>query len=193
MSELNQPEDAGRGNPVGSPLPLNDLQRLWMQRAQYTQLAPGHEVLGRMVGEWKVKADFDFGGYGPNFQGIGKQTSRMIFNGRFLETRLRVEFAGQVYESLSHTGFDTVIGKFQTVLFDAGTNGMAMLEGDWDEDSQSIREWGEISNPMFRTRHDLALHRRLVSNNRIKVRISVPDMEGKMFDYLTATLQRIEA
>jgi len=177
--------------PKTKPSSAADFQRLWAQREHYTQLTKEHEILTRLVGRWKVKTDFDFGGYGPNFQAVGEQTSRLIFDGRFLESSMAVKFAGHEYESLSFTGFDNVIGKFQTVLFDRNTNGMAIVEGTWEEATESIREWGEISNPMFRARHDIALYRKFAGPDKVKVRISIPDLEGKFFDYLTADLERI--
>jgi len=170
--------------------PKIDLQRMWAQREQFVQLAPQHQVLARLAGVWKVKTNFDFGGYGPNFSAEGRQISTLIHNGRFLESRLQVQFAGHEYSSFSVTGFDTVVGKFQTVIFDTDTNGMANLEGDWEEATESIREFGEISNPMFRTRHDIALHRKFSNPDKVKIRVSVPDMEGKFFDYLVADLTR---
>jgi hypothetical protein len=191
MSEGESASASPAPERLGRPRSAADLLRMWTQREEYTSMTPQHAVLARLAGRWKVTADFDFGGYGPNFHARGEQVSRLIFDGRYLETSMHIHFAGMKYESLSFTGFDNVTAKFQTVLFDRNTNGMAILEGGWEEATESIREFGEISNPMFRTRHDLALHRKLIGDDKVKVRLSVPDNEGKFFDYLAADLRRI--
>lgn len=173
-----------------SAYPQTELQRLWQQRELFTRPAPEHEVLKRMEGTWDLTADFDFAGYGPSFHAEGVMTGRLFMGGRFLECHLQCTFAGQSYEQVSWTGFDGVTSKFQTTIIMASNNGMACLEGDWDPKTETIRDYGEISNAMFRTRHDIAMHRKFVKDGHLKIRISVPDMEGKFFDYCTSDLKR---
>jgi hypothetical protein len=166
--------------------------RLWQQRDQYMRRGFGHEILERLVGVWDLSAEFDFAGYGPNVTTKGRVASQMVMDGRFLQSRLSCRIMGLPFHQLSFTGFDSVIDKFQTAILTSTNNGIAYLEGDWDPMRETLREFGEISNAMFRSRHDIGMHRTFVRDGFVKVRISVPNMEGKFVEYLTADLKRRE-
>ncbi len=169
-----------------------DLKKMWLQRAQYVALREEHALLERFTGDWKLLASFDFGGYGPNFTAEGELKATMINGGRILQSDIDCSFSGMVMTSRILTGFDNVTQKFQSVGYLSDNNGFIVTEGDYDLEEETIKEFGEISNPMFRARHDLGLHRKLVEDNRQEIIMKVPDMEGSFFDYLHCEMERIQ-
>ncbi len=185
---IGEPAESARKVPEGFG---ESLKRMWSQRAHFTRLTAEHEWLARWVGKWRLHADYDFAGYGPTFQTSGRARACLINDGRMLRLDTRARVFGRPFRMTFLTGYDTVASAFQTTAYMSTNNGFVVLEGSYDDTTETLREFGEISNAMFRKRHDIAFHRRLTETGA-EVKAFLPDLEGKFFEYFHCEMERLK-
>jgi len=189
-------DDSGRtppsfGEHVGRDPSSDELRRMWKQFELYTRKTIVHKELARFLGEWEVEMDFDMDGYGPNFTMEGKAVGTSLFGGRFVQIAIEANSeAFPLYEALFIIGFDNVIDKTMCVMLENSQNGMLLTEGQWNPERHEIVDWGEMSNAMFRKRHDVSLRWGFESDDEITLTSSVPDFEGNMTQNLRARFLR---
>lgn len=179
------------GEHVGRGPDSDQLRRMWKQYELYTRQTIVHKELARFLGEWEVEMDFDIDGYGPNFTLMGTCHCTPLFDGRFVQMLLEASSdAFPLYQALFIIGFDNVIEKTTCVMLENSQNGMLITEGQWNPERSEIVDWGEMSNPMFRKRHDVSLRWVFESEEEISLTSSVPDFEGNMTPNLRARFLR---
>lgn len=189
-------DDSGRtppsfGEHVGRDPSSDELRRMWKQFELYTRKTIVHRELARFLGEWEIELDFDIDGYGPNFTMTGKATGTPLFGGRFIQ--LSIEASSEAfpdYQALFILGYDNVIEKTMCVMLESSQNGMLLTEGQWNPERHEIVDWGEMSNAMFRKRHDVSLRWVFESDEEVTLTSSVPDFEGNMTQNLRARFVR---
>jgi hypothetical protein len=190
---MNPPEDQPAETPdltERDALPSKELKALWKQFHAVAAVAPEHARLRDFMGNWELDGTFDMCGYGPNFHAKGLMTSQLIFDGRFLQIRWEIKSQLANWELAIMVGYDTVIQKYVLTLIESLHNGIMIGEGDWYPADSSIRFWGEISNPMFKTRHDCQAIFRVMDEEEFVFEMHVPDREGKFIESAHLIMRR---
>ena len=129
-----------------------DYMELWRQ---YGMPGKHHEVLAKFVGEWDSTTKYyNEGPDGPAEELTVTLSSRMIFGGRFLETRMAGTMELEVddammtipVEAIAYTGYNTFRQKYVSVYINAHNTGIYYSEGRPSEDGKTITyysEWGD--------------------------------------------------
>jgi len=160
-------------------LPSEELRRLWRQFRQTAAKTKSHDRIVRLVGNWSMQGEFDACGYGPHYDCQGSVVGTPVFSGRFVQLEWAITSALDSWTLRFLLGYDPIIDKYTTIMIESLHNGMMVGEAEWREEDQTLRFWGEISNPMFRTRHDCLMVFQFEDDDSVVVTMNVPDREGK--------------
>jgi hypothetical protein len=115
------------------------MMKLW---EKYALPGPFHEKLQFFVGTWDVTTKYWMEGpEGPPAESKSTMWGRMIYGGRFLETKTRgtmsFEYKGDVVqfpvESVGYIGYDKFKAKYVGIWIDSGSTGIYQAEGTVDE------------------------------------------------------------
>lgn len=111
-----------------------------------SQTGPQHERLKEMVGDWKTEVK-QWDGPGEPTVSHGTSSCRMIMDGRYLEEKVTGEAGGQPYEGRSFAGYDNIKQKYVSTWIDSMSTGIMMMEGTYDEKTETFEWSGEMLVP----------------------------------------------
>ena len=160
-------------------LPTDELRRLWRQFNQTAAKTKNHDRIARLVGRWSMEGEFDACGYGPHYDCDGSVVGTPVFSGRFVQLDWAINSALDSWNLRFLFGYDPIMEKYTAIMIESLHNGMMVSEAEWREEDQTLRFWGEISNPMFRTRHDCLMIFQFEDEDSVLITMNVPDREGK--------------
>jgi hypothetical protein len=109
---------------------------------------PHHEHIARMAGTWDVAGTFWMQPGAPPNESTGIARSRMILDGRFLQTRYESEFMGQPMQGIGIDGYDNSLGKHVGIWIDTASTAIYRFEGECSEDGKVVTAFSESLDPM---------------------------------------------
>ena len=117
--------------------------------AEWSALAPEHEVLKGMEGTWDCEAKFWMEpGEDPTI-GHGTSENQLIMGGRYVTQHFVMpDFMGMDFEGMGAIGYDKQKEKFVNVWIDNMSTGMMIMTGEWDKDSHTMTWVGTAATPM---------------------------------------------
>ncbi|RMF21416.1 MAG: DUF1579 domain-containing protein [Deltaproteobacteria bacterium] len=119
----------------------------WIKAGQ-----PGehHRHLARLAGTWTAEVTT----WMPGPEGVqevkstGKMESKMIFDGRYLESHYQGTFMGQQFEGFGLDAYDNVSGKYVGIWIDSMSTTMAIFRGECDGTGKVRTSYGRIKDPV---------------------------------------------
>lgn len=122
-----------------------EMMQAWMD---YMTPSTMHEILTKIVGEWKAEMTlFDMmGGMQTKAEGTAKVES--ILGGRYFITNFKSMMMGMPFEGLGIDGYDNKEQKFYTYWIDNMGTGMLIMKGDYDKNTKTFTYTGNSTNPM---------------------------------------------
>ncbi len=154
--------------------------------------SPEHEILTREVGTWVAEGRWYPGG--PDSDPVafqGEETCRMV--GDFwLVTDYRSEMFGQAVAGHSQLGFDPDRGVYYGTWIDSMAPSLLMLEGSYDDETQTLTLVGTMTDPKSGRKEPIRLQTTYVSETtkRFSMAITSPDAPGQFVDELVMTYRR---
>ncbi|MBD3333610.1 DUF1579 domain-containing protein [candidate division GN15 bacterium] len=120
--------------------------------AKYMAMAqpgPEHEHLAKLVGEWTSVTTFRMqpGDDPTNVEGTCH--NEMVLEGRFLQSRGRASTPQMEAKSMVMFGYDRMMEEYTLVAFDTWGTYYITAAGQYDEESKSIRLYGEEYDPIM--------------------------------------------
>ena len=107
-----------------------------------------HKALDALAGEWEVASKMWMAPDAPPLETKGKNTTRWILGGRFLQDDFDGEFQGKPMKGLGLTGYDNLKKKYNGLWMDTGGTGMFTSEGTASADGKSFTFTGKMDDPM---------------------------------------------
>lgn len=117
--------------------------------AEMAKLAtPGehHEILGKAVGQWDVKASFMTSPGAPPMETEGSMEVEWVLGKRFTKSTLEMDFMGQPFEGIAHTGYSNYHDRFVSTWMDTMTTNITYMTGNMDGDKLVME--GTSATPM---------------------------------------------
>lgn len=111
------------------------------------QLSPEHALLKDMEGSWQGTFRFLMGP-GQWVEGVGSCKRKLAYNDRFLIEEIRGDFAGQPFEGMGITGFNSATKEFETVWIENMATNISLSTGTYDASKKSYSFLGEMIDPM---------------------------------------------
>jgi hypothetical protein len=107
---------------------------------------PEHKLLKELAGTFDATVTFT-GDDGKKSESKGVMKRKMILGGRILHEDYEGSFAGQAFQGLGMTGYDTARKKYTSVWADSMTNSIMTSEGAYDEKTRTYHYIGEDVDP----------------------------------------------
>ena len=163
-----------------------DMMKKWQD---YMTPGPNHQLLTKMVGEWKGEITNFQGGQEMKAEGVAKY--EMILGGRYLESSFSASMMGMPMEGFGLDAYDNATKEFISVWLDNMGTGVLVLKGTLDEKTRTITYLGSMVDPMTSKETKVKTVNTLVDDNK-----SVFDMytiaDGKEVKNMTVVYTRIK-
>ncbi len=104
---------------------------------------PQHEMLAKGAGEWKFTLTSWMDPEAEPMVSEGTAVRTMELGGRVAHEVVTASFMGQPFEGIGRTGYDNLTGKWWSTWTDNMSTSVMVMEGDWDEATESWTFVGE--------------------------------------------------
>lgn len=126
-------------------------QKAWLE---YMTPGPMQEMLKSHEGKWKVTASVWMKPGDPPLTSDGDAESKMIFDGRYLQSEFHGTMMGQKFEGMGLDAYDNALGEFRSVWIDNMGTGIMMLRGKMDPATKTISYEGTVVDPQTKKEID---------------------------------------
>jgi len=105
----------------------------------------------------------------PAEKSTSTTVNKMIFGGRYQESRVTGNFNGMPFEGFSLLAFDNLRKVFQSTWIDNMGSGIMTLEGPWDPKTKTITLRGKMTDPMMGKEVEIKQVITLINDNEQKI------------------------
>ena len=122
-----------------------------MMKAWEQYMTPGepHKMFATDNGTWDEENTMYMQPNDPNpMKAKMVAVNKMVFGGRYQESRHTGMIMGEPFEGVSIMGYDNAAKKIVSTWYDNMGTGIMYLTGDFDPSSKTIELRGEVSDPM---------------------------------------------
>lgn len=142
-----------------------------MMKSWQVYMTPGevHKMVSKFDGVWTEDVTMMMNPSTAPTKGMLKATNRMIFGGRYQESKHSGTMDGKPFEGFSTLGYDNSKKVFQSTWIDNMGTGTMFLEGMWDESTKTIRYKGKCMDPMSGQELDVREDYVIVDDNNHKL------------------------
>ena len=123
------------------------------EMAEWAKLnAPGpeHKKLAAMAGEWDTTCTM-FMPDGGKMESKGKEKSKVVLGGRFLESEFQSEMMGMPFTGRGLMGYNTITKKWVMTWTDSMSTGITYFEGTEDKEKKTMTMTAEQKSPDGKT------------------------------------------
>jgi Protein of unknown function (DUF1579) len=122
---------------------------------------PQHELLAKTAGDWNFTIKMWMDPSGEPEISEGTATRTLELGGRVVEEMVHGSMMGMDFQGIARTGYDNLSGKWWSTWTDNMGTGIMMMEGTWDEASQTWTYEGEGPDMMTGGTHavKMTIHR----------------------------------
>ena len=110
------------------------------------ELREQHEMLGKLVGEWKSKT-LVFGAGPKPIENFGTAKVEAILGGRFIELVSQGNFMGSPVEGKSTIGYDNFMKHYTASVLSSQSTGIFISKGLASQDGSVIVFYGNVPEP----------------------------------------------
>lgn len=150
---------AGDAMTVAQPEENMDPAEMMEAWAQANQLGPQHKEIASMAGSWDCTTKFWMGPGEPQ-ESTAKETSKTIFDGRYLHSEFTGEFEGEQFTGYGVMAYNNMTKQYESAWIDSMSTGIAFTTGQ--KEGNKITFHGEDIDPMsgekVKYRHVLEMH-----------------------------------
>ncbi|HEY6907193.1 MAG TPA: DUF1579 domain-containing protein [Ignavibacteriaceae bacterium] len=121
-----------------------------MMKAWTAYMTPGpmHEMLAKGVGEWTGDIKMWMDPAQPPTESTGISVMKPIMGGRYFERTTTGTFNGMEMNGKEISGYDNAKKKFFSTWIDNFGTGIMVMEGTYDEGTQTLTYTGTMVDPM---------------------------------------------
>lgn len=127
---------------------------------------PQHEMLAKGAGEWKFTIRSWMDPEAEPMESVGTAVRSMELGGRVAREVVTATFMGEPFEGIGRTGYDNLTGKWWSTWTDNMSTSVMVMEGDWDEETQSWTFVGEGPDIMTGGKKTMKLVLRMENEDR---------------------------
>lgn len=122
-----------------------DMMKKWQEA-----MSPGpmHQLLNKMVGDWKVTTNMPNPMTGEETSSVGSAKIESLLGGRYFKTTQKGEMMGMPFEGIGIDAYDNVAKEFITIWIDNMGTGITTMKGKMNETTKHVEYSGEGLDPM---------------------------------------------
>jgi hypothetical protein len=150
-----------------------------------------HAMLAKWDGTWNAETTMWSTPDSPPQVSKSTCVNKMIFGGRYQQTKFKGKFGDLPFEGSSITGYDNAKKLFFTTWMDNISTGMMNMEGTWDVDTRSINFSGKMICPANGIECDIREVYKIIDDNTHVMETYGPDLKtGREFKGMQITFTR---
>jgi hypothetical protein len=116
------------------------------QRA--SEVRAEHRQLAAFAGNWNSRVSMWEAEGQPPTESAGKETTAVIYDGRYVESVYEGSFMGAPFTGRSFMGYDNLAGKYFVTWIDSMSTGFWIAYGDYDAASKRYEFIGDMHDMM---------------------------------------------
>ena len=118
------------------------------QKALEAAMTPGagQEKLNPLVGTFDVRIKTWVSPDSDPVESVASMVSTWVLDGRFVQSMLAGNIAGEPFSGIGYAGFDNVAKNYQVAWMDTGSTGMTLYTGGFDESGKSATLKASVLN-----------------------------------------------
>jgi hypothetical protein len=154
-------------------------------------MTPGemHKMMDKWNGNWDADATFWAPGK-PEMKSKSSVSNKMLFDGRYQETTFSGDMMGMPFLGKSTTAYDNHKKQFKTTWIDNMGSGMMVMEGPWDETSQTMNLKGKTMDPETGYEMDARETFKIIDDNTQEMEMFLMMPDGKEFKMMNIRFTR---
>lgn len=167
----------------------DEMMQAYMQAAQ-----PGeqHEYLAGKVGTWNCTIRSWMDPSGDPMVSEGTEETRLILDGRFIESEFSGSMMGMPYEGRGVMGYDNAKQKFVGTWYDTMGTGIMSYEGEYDPRKKALVCHGSYVDPVTKQVQNSTLVSRELGPDRSIFEMWGPGPDGQNVKWMEIEYARAE-
>jgi hypothetical protein len=155
----------------------------------YMTPGPMHTMIAKYDGTFAEEITMWMTPGGAAEKSTSTTVNKMIFGGKYQESRVTGNFGGMLFEGYSLLGYDNARKVFQSMWIDNMGTGIMLLEGPWDAATKSITFKGKMTDPMTGKMSNIRQVITFINDNEQKIEMYA-DTYGKEFKSMEMMVKR---
>ncbi|MBV6478780.1 MAG: hypothetical protein HGGPFJEG_01537 [Ignavibacteria bacterium] len=154
-------------------------------------MTPGkvHEMLATCDGEWSADITMWMDPNAEPIKTTGTSVNKMIMGGRYQISNNTSTMMGMPFEGMNILGFDNIKKVFISAWIDNMGTGMMIMEGPWDEATNSVTLKGKSVDPLTGKDMDMKEVFQIIDNNTQKLEMYM-SKDGKELKVMEINYKR---
>lgn len=124
----------------------------------------GQKRLNPMIGTFNVKILTWATPDSAPVESRGTSVNAWVLGGRYVQSMLAAQVAGQPFSGIGYMAFDNVTGKYQATWLDNGSTAMTWYEGNLDAAGKTATMKAMVPNPLTKSPEPVELHLSIAPN-----------------------------
>lgn len=135
---VDQPTSPPKPSDTHQPMMPDEMKKMMEEYRKANMPGPEHEVLRRLIGEWKVHSKVFPGPGAPPMESRGEAEGEAEYDGRFVELEADGEMMGQPWNGKYLLGYDRFKKHYTIAMWSNVTTAMNHGTGSYDDASKTI-------------------------------------------------------
>lgn len=184
--------DSTSASDTATTAPVTPPDSATIAKAWQEYMTPGkmHKMMATWDGTWNGDVTMWMTPSDPPMKSTATSTSKMIFNGLYLESVNKGNFGGMPFEGKSILAYDKAKKKFISTWIDNMGCGIMIMEGDYDSTTKTLNFTGKMTNPV--DGKELAMREtvQIIDDKTQLMKMYGPDYTGKEFQTMEIRMTR---
>lgn len=125
-----------------------DMQKMMEAMEAAGKPGPGQENVAQLAGEWDCLVKFQTVPGQPWMESHATASSKMIYDGRYLQEEVTGEFSGMPFHGMGILGFNNLSKQYQGTWIDNMSTQIETLVGTYDSSKKTFTMNADLDDPM---------------------------------------------
>lgn len=188
-SSARHEEGSGSKKHVEGSGTQQDQEAMMAKWQEFATPNDNHKVLDTLVGKWNHTVKWSMSADAEPEESTGSSELKWIMGGRFLQHTAEGISKGQPFEGMGIIGYDNGSKEYTSFWLDNMGTGFMEAAGQYDPNSQTLKEEGHFSCP-FRGKTPFRGLTKIEDNDRYTFEVYSPGFDGKEFRTMEITYTR---
>jgi hypothetical protein len=152
-----------------------------------------HAWLAKSAGNWKAETTMWMTPDAPPQKSVATVVNKMLMGGRYQQSSWKGTMMNEPFEGMSTVAYDKAKKKWVSTWIDGWSTGILLMEGDWDEATQTATYTGQFLNPANGKMCEMKEIYKVVDDNTHLMEMWGPDMKtGKPYKNMEVKMTRVK-
>jgi Protein of unknown function (DUF1579) len=149
-----------------------------------------HKMIAKSDGEWNAEMNMWMAPGAPPTKAMSSCTNKMILGGRYQQSNYAGTMNGMPFEGVSTLAYDNSLKKFINTWIDNMGTGLIVMEGTWDNASNSMITKGKETDPITGKEISIRQVFKIIDDNTHSMEMYMTPVGGKEYKNMEIKLTR---